>query len=165
MRIKKFILVFLAFIFIVGISSCGKSSEIVADDLDDFGYKIENDKFEISLVKNNKVTKILIPNGVTGIADYAFSNCTSLKNINLQNNITSIGEYAFFYCTSLESVNIPNSIISIGDNPFVGYSSLKKITVNSDNNYYDSRNDCNAIIETETDTLIIGCKKQLFQII
>ena len=53
---------------------------------------------------------------------------------------------------------IPNNVTSIGDGAFSGCSGLASIVVESGNAKYDSRNDCNAIIETETNTLIAGCK-------
>ena len=73
-------------------------------------------------------------------------------------NVTSIGSYAFSYCTSLTSVNIPNSVTSIGVFAFEGCSDLTSMIVDNDNTAYDSRDNCNAIIETATNTLIAGCK-------
>ena len=66
-------------------------------------------------------------------------------------------------CYSLTSVAIPSSVTSIGinDNPFWGCSGLTYISVASDNPKYDSRNNCNAIIETESNTLILGCENTI----
>ena len=72
--------------------------------------------------------------------------------------MTSIGGSAFSYCTGLTSVEIPNSVTSIGTNPFVSCSGLEQIEVASDNAYYDSRENCNAIIRTSTNALVTGCK-------
>ena len=47
---------------------------------------------------------------------------------------------------------------SIGDGAFGGCSGLTTITVDADNPIYDSRNNCNAIIETATKILLYGCK-------
>ena len=60
----------------------------------------------------------------------------------------------FFNCESLTSVKIPNSVTSIGVSAF---SDLTKIIVEEGNERYDSRNNCNAIIETESNTLVAGC--------
>ena len=73
-------------------------------------------------------------------------------------SVTSIGEEAFRNCQGLISIEIPNSVTSIGDQAFFGCSSLTSITIESGNTMYDSRNNCNAIIETATNTLIHGCK-------
>jgi hypothetical protein len=104
------------------------------------------------------LTSIEIPNSVTSIGDGAFYNCNSLTSINIPNSVTLIDGYAFEYCTSLTSVEIPNSVFLIGDNPFIGCSSLEQIMVASDNAYYDSRENCNAIIRTSTNILVAGCK-------
>ena len=94
---------------------------------------------------------------VVGIYDYAFEGCSGLKSINIPNCLTSIGEDAFSNCTGLTSISISKKIKSIGQSAFKGCSGLTSIIVNSDNTVYDSRNNCNAIIETETGNLIQGC--------
>ena len=73
-------------------------------------------------------------------------------------SVTSIGEGAFEGCTGLTSVSIPNSVASIGYGAFHGCSGLTSIVVKSGNTCYDSRDNCNAIIETATGTLIFGCQ-------
>lgn len=72
-------------------------------------------------------------------------------------DVTSIDRWAFSYCKGLTSVEIPGSITSIGENPFDRCSGLTSIIVKS-NNVYDSRDNCNAIIETATNKLISGCQ-------
>lgn len=98
---------------------------------------------------------ITIPEGVMSIGEGAFEFCTSLNSINIPESVTSIGEYAFKDCSNLFSIVIPKNVTSIGDNAFYG-SSLSTIQVDKDNKVYDSRNDCNAIIETGTNTLLVG---------
>ena len=127
------------------------------------------------------LTSITIPNSVTSIGDYAFYDCTSLTSITIPGSVTSIGDQAFLYCKSLTSITIPGSVTSIGDDAFSGCESLTSITipdsvtsigygafayctslasiyVNPNNKTYDSRNNCNAIIQTDTNTLIAGCR-------
>ena len=103
----------------------------------------------------------IIPNSVTSIGDRAFYNCSSLTSINLPNSVTSIGDYAFNGCTSLTSITLPNSVTSIGSGAFGGCSSLTSIVVESGNTMYDSRENCNAIIETASNTLIAGCQSTI----
>ena len=76
-------------------------------------------------------------------------------------SVTSIGEWAFGDCSSLTSITIPNSVTSIGDDAFYGCSSLTSITVENGNSIYDSRENCNAVIETATNTLIAGCQNTI----
>ena len=73
-------------------------------------------------------------------------------------SVTSIRTNAFWNCSGLTSVTIPNSVTSIGNNPFYGCSGLESMVVAAGNSTYDSRDNCNAIIETATNTLISGCK-------
>ena len=103
-------------------------------------------------------TSVTIPNSVTYIGEYAFMNCSGLTSVTIGNSVTQIGYAAFCYCSGLTSVTIPNSVTSIGDFAFYNCSSLTSIKVESGNEKYDSRNNCNAIIETISNTLIVGCE-------
>ena len=109
----------------------------------------------------SSLTSITIPNSVTSIGEEAFQYCSSLTSITLPNSVTSIGDKAFHYCRSLTSVTIPNGVTSIGSSAFSYCDSLKSIVVKSGNTTYDSRENCNAIIETATNTLIAGCQNTI----
>ncbi|MGM9817240.1 MAG: leucine-rich repeat domain-containing protein, partial [Lepagella sp.] len=106
-------------------------------------------------------TSIVLKEGTKGIAVDAFSDCSDLTSVTIPNSVISIGDYAFFNCTGLTSVTIPNSVTSIGDYPFDRCSGLTSIKVESGNSVYDSRENCNAIIMTATNTLISGCKNTI----
>ena len=106
------------------------------------------------------LTTIDIPNSVTIIGELAFCECHDLSSVDISNSVITIGEGAFSGCSSLTSIDIPNSVTFIGNNAFA-YSKLSHIAVASGNQYYDSRNNCNAIIETPSNTLIAGCKNTL----
>ncbi len=107
---------------------------------------------------SSKIKRIEIENGVTSIGNWAFDNCKSLSSVTIPNSVTSIGTQAFSYCYQLSSVTIPNSVMSIGSGAFTGCYGLTSIIVEKNNPKYDSRNDCNAIIETNSNTLIVGCQ-------
>ncbi len=79
------------------------------------------------------------------------------KNTVIPNTVVSIRANAYSSCT-LESVNIPASITSIANTSFYDCENLETITVDADNVVYDSRNNCNAIIETNTNKLVAGSK-------
>ena len=104
---------------------------------------------------------IEIPSSVTSIGYNTFNGCSGLTNIAIPNSITSIGADAFLDCSSLTRIKIPSSVTSIGSGAFSGRSEHKSIIVDKDNKVYDSRNNCNAIIETTTNTLITGCKNTI----
>ena len=101
---------------------------------------------------------VTIGNSVTSIGQSAFEYCSGLTSVTIGNSVKSIGEYAFGGCSGLTSVTIPNSVTSIGQSAFVNCSGLTSITVESGNTVYDSRENCNAIILTSTNELIVGCK-------
>ena len=107
------------------------------------------------------LTSITIPNSVTSIGGGAFSGCTGLTSITIPNSVTSIGGSAFSGCTGLTSITIPNSVTSIGYRAFSNCTNLASIVVEEGNTIYDSRGNCNAIIETATNTLVQGCKTTL----
>ena len=82
------------------------------------------------------------------------------KNSVIPNSVTSIGDSAFYGCSGLTELTLPSSVTSIGVAAFSS-SGLEKITVESGNSRYDSRDNCNSIIETKTNTLIAGCKNSI----
>lgn len=100
----------------------------------------------------------IIPNSVTALDNYSFESCTNLASIDIPVSVTKIGYDAFDGCTSLTSIVIPSSVTSISGNPFRRCTALSAIEVSENNPTYESRNNCNAIIETSTNKLIAGCK-------
>ena len=108
--------------------------------------------------RNSGLTSVTIPEGVTSIGEGVFEGCTGLTSVTIPEGVTSIGDYAFDYCYNLTSVTIPSSVTSIGMRAISRCFGLTSITVASGNTVYDSRDNCNAIIETASNTLIQGCK-------
>lgn len=95
---------------------------------------------------------------VTAIAGAAFYGCTKITKVNIPSTILSIGRGAFYSCSNLTSLYIPASVKEISFNAFTGMSALASIVVDAANSIYDSRDNCNAIIETGINTLLAGCK-------
>lgn len=87
----------------------------------------------------------------------SFYEAYYLTSVTIPDTVTTMGYHAFAYC-DLTSVEIPHSVTSIGDYDFNGNSNMSSMTVDSNNPVYDSRNNCNAIIETASNTLVSGCK-------
>jgi len=132
-------------------------------------------------LNGQEITDLVIPNSATAINGFAFIGCSGLKSVTLHNSVNSIGESAFMGCSGIKSIAIPNSVTNIGywafkdctgltnvtignalagiaGNVFSGCSELSSIRVADDNPVYDSRENCNAIIETESNTLMVGCQ-------
>ena len=102
---------------------------------------------------------LVIPNSVNTIEASAFHTCYGFDGtLVLGNGVTSIGAWAFNSCDGMTGVlNIPSNVASIGEDAFV-YCKFDGIVVDPENPNFDSRNDCNAIIETSTNELTTGCK-------
>ena len=102
------------------------------------------------------IKAVTINEGATSIGDYAFYECRSLTAINIPEGVTSIGEYVFCGC-NLICIRIPASVKSIGEAAFANSGEVEEIIVASGNINYDSRDNCNAIIETSSGQLVAGC--------
>lgn len=126
-----------------------------------------------------KIRSLTIPEGIVSIGEEAF--CVSnLKNYNLPSslryigngafshtlanyitlpgNLEYIGDTAFWGCRNIKSITIPASVTHVGAGAFSYCASLNTIKVNTGNSVYDSRENCNAIIKTDTNELVGGCK-------
>ena len=135
---------------------------------------------ELMFAGCHNLVSVQLPTSLSSIGNQAFYYCTSLPTITIPNTCTSIGVNAFMHCTSLASLTIPNSVTHLGDLAFANCDSLSSIvignginnvnifhfngctgitsiTVEAGNTVYDSRDNCNAIIETSSNTLIFGC--------
>ena len=155
--------------------------------IDKYGVKFSDDRKTLVRCPEDFRGEYLIPNGVTRIEERAFFGCESMTGINISNSVTSIGNEAFSYCSSLMGVDIPNSVTSIEDYVFaycnsliriviprnvtlIGFQAfeycpnLTSIIVENENTSYDSRDNCNAIIEKATNKLIVGCKNTIIPI-
>lgn len=73
------------------------------------------------------IKKIIIPDSVTSIGDYAFDNCVYLTDITLPKNLKEIGFEAFKNCNNLKEIEIPESVVAIGENAFEGCDEIKII--------------------------------------
>ena len=116
---------------------------------------------EEAFVYCSSLASIEIPNSVTTIGTWAFNGCSSLTSIEIPNSVRTIGYSAFGDCSSLTSIEIPNSVTTIEAGVFIGCYGLTNITVDENNLAYDSRNNCNAIIETASNTLVSGCQSTI----
>ena len=102
---------------------------------------------------------VKIPRGITKIENDAFWYCSGLTSIMIPNSVMCIGDFAFYHCNELTSITIGNGMTSIGMRAFDGCSRLTSITVANGNTKYLSNGNC--LIETNSKTLILGCKDSI----
>ena len=146
-------------------------SEVSEEDLvnawtDEYGVKYSADKKRLLKAPKNKAIKeYTIEDGTVVICDWAFycfiDEPSELVAIKIPNSVTHIGKFAFEGCRKLKSLFIPNSVTFIGDNAFSNCDELVRIQVEDDNKIYDSRNNCNAIVQTVDNKLILGCRETI----
>lgn len=113
-----------------------------------------------AFANNLKLTSVTFDEGskLLSIGEETFAQCKLLNNIKLPNKLESIGEESFAYCSALTNIEIPSTVTNIGSKAFRYCEGLQTLSVQSGNSVYDSRNNCNAIIETATNTLLYGAK-------
>ena len=116
---------------------------------------------EYAFCRIEGITSVVIPNSVTTIGIDAFSGCNNLTYVVLPDSVKSIGAGAFGDCSSLTSITIPQSVENIGECAFADCSGLTSIVVEPENKHFDSRNNCNAIIETAENMIIADCKNTI----
>ena len=146
------------------------STKVTDEDLanawtDEYGVKYSGDKKRLLQAhKNMAMREYTIKDGTVVICDWAFycffDDLSELVSIKIPNSVTRIGKFAFANC-NLKSLFIPNSVTFIADNAFANCCELVRILVENDNRIYDSRNNCNAIIQTLDNKLILGCSETI----
>ena len=110
--------------------------------IDGENYKLIDyvgDEVELALPDNFKGSQYAIDND-------AFKGNANVESITLSDGVTVLGDSAFAHCPSLHTLNISSSVKKIGLGILYGNSSLEHISVDENNEFFDSRNDCNAII-------------------
>lgn len=111
---------------------------------------IENRAFYFS-----QTTKVTVPNSVKRIGDLAFGK-SNVEEVILGDSVETIGYGAFNETPWLRKLHFPKTVKEIGDSALFNTTELYGIMVDKDNPFYDSREDCNALIETATNRLIAG---------
>ena len=137
----------------IGTAFQGNKSITSFDQLQYFGItSIKTQAFEGCSV----LRSITLPD-IQSIESRAFSGCVQLGNVTLPESLLSIASHAFRYCYYFTDIFIPGGLNSISANAFTSID-VNSIVVSQDNTTYDSRNNCNAIIQTNTNELVVGCK-------
>ena len=85
------------------------------------------------LCPQGRIERVVIPNTVTVIEDYAFSGCHNLDSIMIDDNVTWIGGHVFANCSNLKTVTIGKGVTQIGQSAFYYCSNLQTVNYNAIN--------------------------------
>ncbi len=96
---------------------------------------------------------------VTTIMEGACTNSCHFNRLIISEGITNIESNAFEGCKYLEEIIIPSTISEINPLSFANCRNLSRISISDKNPVYNSKNNCNAIIETSSNTILLGCSE------
>lgn len=157
---KKVISFMLSLVMLVSISA-GISFTVSADSSGDFEYTVLDDGTAEIINYTGSATEVTIPSEIDGYTVTSiykvFYYNDIVNSVLVSDGIENISYSTFAYCEKLESIVIPKSVTNIESTAIIYCPSLEQIVVDSSNSVYDSRNNCNAIIETDSNILITGC--------
>ena len=111
------------------------------------------------------IKSIIIEDGVTNVADYAFCGCGSLTSVTLPKGLLSINEWAFAECSSLKSIVLPEGLTSIGVDAFVECDSLANVTFPESLTHIDyaAFSGCDALMSVTLPTGVTNIGDYAFQ--
>lgn len=130
--------------------------------LSDFEYSTNETASTMSITKYigaklaGEIQSVYEDNEVVSVTGFENSD---IEYVILPVTLRTIAANAFSYCSKLMSINIPDSVTEIDRTAFTGCSSLEKLTVSEGNAKYHDTGNC--IIETASDTLVIGCNTSI----
>lgn len=104
----------------------------------------------------SKVVNVTLPSTLEQLNNSCFQSFSELTTVELPEKVVHIGSNAFHSCIKLSSITIPRNVKIISQPCFGMCVSLAEIVVDVNNTTYDSRENCNAIIQTSTNTLVEG---------
>ncbi len=81
---------------------------------------------------------VVLPDTLTTISEFAFSDCAALTSVNIPAGVTEIQRGAFAACSSLTNVTLPESVATVNEEAFTGCGSLTSLTVMSPSLKYEN---------------------------
>ncbi len=105
--------------------------------------------------------KVVIKEEITEIGSKAFQNCEQIQTVTLPESLTTLEEGTFFGCSGLKKITIPKNCVTIGEDAFYCCSGLEEISVEDGNPIFDSRGNCKALIDSKSNTLLLGGKNSV----
>ena len=119
---------------------------------------IKEDAFSRSSLS---IKEVVIKEEITEIGSRAFQNCEQIQTVTLPESLTTLEEGTFFGCSGLKKITIPKNCVTIGEDAFYCCSGLEEISVEDGNPVFDSRGNCKALIDSKSNTLLLGGKNSV----
>lgn len=127
-------------------------------------------KLKKTIIHNNSLIRVpistngkyIIPEGIERVSKGAFCDCVNITELVIPQGVKYIEELAFNGLLNLKSLSISASVESIAERAFIDCGKVEKIIVDKSNPKYDSRDNCNAIVDTESNKIIFGCSQTVF---
>lgn len=107
------------------------------------------------------IKEVVVKEGITEIGRRTFQNCTQIQTVTLPESLTTLEEGTFLGCSGLKKITIPKNCETIGNHAFYYCSGLEEISVADGNPVFDSRGDCKALIDSQSNTLLLGGKNSV----
>lgn len=89
----------------------------------------EDGMIEVKGFKTEPLPTLVIPEGVTRVAEYAFHYCRVLTDVVFPSTLREVGNMAFFGCERLKSAPLPASLTAVGDYAFFSCKALDTLTL------------------------------------
>lgn len=128
-----------------------ESVVVIPQEVTEIGEKAFYDLMED---KHQNLTTVIFPENLRHIGAYAFARCTALSDVTFPQSLISIGTNAFFTCHNITRIHIPANVTHIADTAFSDCPHLTYITADENNPVFRTIDNC--LIETATNTLVLG---------
>lgn len=160
-KMKKTFSLLLSLITLLSVSVGAGILARAQDSAGTFTYDVLDDGTVMLTGYTGTASDVTVPaaidgHAVYGIASGTFQEKENVQTITLESGITYVDYSAFGYCPNLRSVRLCDTVEKVETNAFIYCPKLETITVDTANPVYDSRNGCNGLVETATNTFIAG---------
>lgn len=160
-KMKKTLSLLLSLITLLSVSVGAGILARAQDSAGTFTYDVLDDGTVMLTGYTGTASDVTVPATIDGYTVYglgsgAMENNDAIETVTFESGVQYIGLTALGHCDQLESVVLSDTINKVEANAFSYSPNLERILVDSQNTVYDSRNDCNGLIETATNTFIAG---------
>lgn len=165
---KRFFYTILAVMCVLS-NACAEETFVVSDIV----YKVTDDSSVVVSVRDDNYSALVLSDStlnipsmvsykgkeyrVMAVGEGAFAYCCGIRKVDVSEGVEEIKDAAFAGCANLRKITVPASLCKLGKFVFAYCLNLSSIAVVRDNDVFDSRDGCNAIITKRGNRLVYGC--------